>query len=74
MHKLAGLLLITAGIVLIVFSVIVLAMAFDLYANKGTFSESVAYTMGSIVFPLLLTVLGRWMLRKGRKMRKQNKV
>ena len=65
MKKLFGSLLILTGGLLILMSILVLVQAFDVFIEMGSSSENVMYTLGSIVFPLLLTVFGRWVWRKG---------
>lgn len=74
MKKLAGLLLIVFGIILIIFSILVLIKAFDTFTLMGSSAESVGYTIGSIIFPLLLTVIGRWIYRKGRELLRKTPV
>jgi hypothetical protein len=68
MKKLAGNLLILLGILVILFSIIVLVKAFDLFTTMDSGIESIGYTIGNIIFPLLITVLGRWMFRKGKEL------
>lgn len=74
MKKFSGFLLIIAGIMLIIISIMALVQAFDIFTASGTSTESVGHVLGSIIFPLLLTVFGRWVLRKGRGMIKSSKV
>lgn len=74
MKKLAGVLLIVFGIILIIFSILVLIKAFDTFTIMGSSADSIGYTIGSIIFPLLLTVIGRWIYRKGRELSKNNPV
>lgn len=70
MKKLLGFFLSLLGIILIIFSIVVLVRAFDLFTHMGSSSENIGYTLGSIIFPLLITVLGRWLYRKGREIRR----
>ncbi|PBQ31680.1 hypothetical protein CNR22_07830 [Sphingobacteriaceae bacterium] len=74
MKKLTGFLLIAAGSILIIFSILILIRAFDTYTSMGSSTESMGYTIGSVIFPLLLTVIGRWIYRKGRGFLKNNPV
>ena len=73
MKKFSGFLLIVTGIVLIIISIMALVQAFDIFRASGTSQGSVGHVLGSIIFPLLLTVFGRWVLRKGRGMVKSSK-
>jgi len=68
MKKTLGSLLIVAGVILVIISIMALVQAFDMFRIEGTSAPSVGHVLGSIVFPLLLTVSGRWMIRKGREM------
>jgi multisubunit Na+/H+ antiporter MnhG subunit len=68
MKKLAGALLIITGIILIIISIMGLIKAFDTFTQMESTSESIGYVLGSIIFPLLLTVFGRWLFRKGFKL------
>jgi len=70
MKKLAGVFLGIIGIILIIFSIIVLVKAFDAFSAMGSSTDSIGYTIGSIIFPLLLTVTGRWIFRKGLELRR----
>lgn len=65
MKKILGMLLIITGVILIIVSIMGLVKAFDVFSTLGSSPESIGYTFGSIVFPLLLTVVGRWTFRKG---------
>jgi len=65
MKKLLGIFLIITGVILIVISIMGLVKAFDIFTTLGTGVESMGYIFGSIIFPLLLTVFGRWVFRKG---------
>lgn len=66
-------LLLFTGIILIAFSILVLVMAFDTPTDTDSPSEYVVYLLGKIIFPLLLTVFGRWVFRKGVALRRENK-
>jgi Na+/phosphate symporter len=66
MKKLLGILLILIGVVLILFSIAVLVKAFDAFTAKESSFEAIGYTLGNIIFPLIITVFGRWVYRKGR--------
>ena len=66
MKKIAGITLIVVGVLLIITSIMALVRAFDIFTAMDSSAESVGYTIGSIVFPLLLTVIGRWIFRKGK--------
>jgi multisubunit Na+/H+ antiporter MnhG subunit len=70
MKKVLGYALILTGVVLILISIMGLVKAFDTFSMMGSSTESIGYTFGSIVFPLLLTVSGRWVFRKGLKFSK----
>lgn len=66
MNKLLGFFLMSFGIILIIVSIIGLINAFNVFTRIEYTSENVSYTIGSIVIPLLLTVIGRWLFRKGK--------
>jgi len=70
MRKTVGLLLILFGIIIIIFSILILVQAFDAFTRMGSSTEGFVYTLGKIIFPLLLTVFGRWVFRKGVDYRK----
>jgi len=65
MKKITGLLLILLGVILILTSIMAMVKAFDTFTTMGSSAESFGYTIGSITFPLLLAVFGRWVFRKG---------
>lgn len=65
MNKFFGILLIITGAVLVIISIFALIKSFDAFVVMGGGTENIAYVIGSIVFPLLLTVFGRWVIRKG---------
>ncbi len=65
MRKILGFFLILLGVILIIISIMGLVKAFDTFSTMGSSAVSVGYTFGSVVFPLLLTVFGRWVFRKG---------
>lgn len=65
MKKLYGIILIFIGAILVIISIMVLVKAFDIFNTIGPGFENFGYVMGSILFPLLLTVFGRWVFRKG---------
>jgi multisubunit Na+/H+ antiporter MnhG subunit len=69
--KVLGFILIVIGVCLILISILVLVKAFDVFTEMGSSSENIVYTLGSIVFPLLLTVFGRWVFRKGFELRRE---
>ncbi|WP_317899682.1 hypothetical protein [Aurantibacillus circumpalustris] len=71
MKKLSGYLLLIIGIILILISIVALVRAFDVFTSLDSTAESIGYTLGSIIFPLLLTVLGRWVFRKGKGLIKE---
>ncbi len=65
MNKVYGVLLILAGSLLLLISILALVSAFDVFSATGGSAEDIGYAIGSIIFPLLLTVFGRWVFRKG---------
>ncbi len=65
MKKLSGFFLILSGVILVLISIMGLVKAFDTFTQTGSSTENIARTLGSIIFPLLLTVSGRWLFRKG---------
>jgi multisubunit Na+/H+ antiporter MnhG subunit len=68
MKKVFGSILILSGTLLIFISIIGLVKAFDIFTSLGSSAESIGYLFGSILFPLLLTVFGRWVFRRGFKL------
>lgn len=48
-----------------------LVKAFDIFYESASYDRNFIYTLGSIVFPLLLTVLGRWTFRRGLEIKRQ---
>jgi multisubunit Na+/H+ antiporter MnhG subunit len=72
MKKSFGFLLIVCGAILITISIMGLVKAFDVFTSLGADFENVGYVFGSIIFPLLLTVFGRWVFRKGFAMLRGN--
>jgi len=65
MKTFLGLLFILIGVIFILISIMGLVKAFDVFSNMDSSGESMGYVFGSIVFPLLITVIGRWIFRKG---------
>lgn len=63
-----GLLIVIAGWILVIISVFALVKGYDTFSAMEMGMESVGYALGSIIFPLLLTVMGRWVIRKGMAM------
>jgi len=72
MKKILGYFLIAAGAIFILISIMGLVKAFDVFNTIGPGFENFGYVFGSIVFPLLLTVLGRWVFRKGISISREN--
>ena len=66
MKKILGYLLILLGALLILISIMALVKAFDVFNASSKEEQNFAYVFGSIVFPLLLTVFGRWVYRRGK--------
>lgn len=69
--KINGFLLILFGAVLVIISIFALVKAFDIFSSMPSNAEAMGYAFGSILFPLLLTVIGRWMIRNGVKLRRK---
>lgn len=65
MKKILGFLVLLLGVFCILISIMGLIKAFDLFSSLEASTENMGYTLGSIVFPLLLAVIGRWLFRKG---------
>jgi hypothetical protein len=67
MKTLGGILLLVGGIVLIIISIFTLIRVFtEFEALSGGSMADYGYSFGKLFFPLLLTVLGRYMYRKGK--------
>jgi hypothetical protein len=64
MKKIPAILMILSGSILVLISIMALVAAFNLVGSMQS-AESIGYVFGSILFPLLLTVIGRWVFRKG---------
>lgn len=62
--------MIIAGVLLIAISILGLIRVFNLMQNLGGSAQpyDYGYVIGSLIFPLILTVSGRWIYRKGRDM------
>jgi multisubunit Na+/H+ antiporter MnhG subunit len=73
MKKILGVALILVGVVVVIISIMGLVKAFDVFNTLGAGTESIGYVFGSIVFPLLATVIGRWIIRKGFKFLREKK-
>ncbi|MDI1354343.1 MAG: hypothetical protein PSX36_05475 [bacterium] len=65
--KISAFLLIAIGVAIVIISIFALVKAFDVFSLMPSTAEGMGYAFGSILFPLLLTVIGRWMIRKGVK-------
>jgi hypothetical protein len=67
MKKVLGYFLLITGSIFVVISILALVQAFNLFSAADQEKKGYAYVFGSIFFPLLLTVLGRWLYRAGRQ-------
>jgi len=73
MKKLTGIGLIIIGIALITLSILALIQAYETMQNmKLELAQDFGYLFGSILIPLLLTVSGRWIYRRGKFLFKSN--
>lgn len=66
MKKLIAGSLIVLGIVFIIVSVLALIQAFDNMQKMQLEMDDFGYLFGSVLIPLLITVTGRWLYRKGK--------
>ncbi len=67
MKKALGALLLVVGILLITFSIFALISVYNEFeALSGAGMAEYSYSFGKLLFPLLLTVLGRYIYRKGK--------
>jgi hypothetical protein len=68
-RKFIALLLIIIGCVMIIISILALIKAFDQFQHRvdGEAEHQYGYMFGSIFVPLLITVCGRWIYRKGKE-------
>lgn len=73
MKKTLGVILVFIGVIFVIISIIGLIKSFDLFSSLGSNSESISYIFGSILFPLILTVIGRGLIRKGFKFFRKKK-
>ena len=67
LKKSLGFLLIVIGAIMVIISILALVKAFDLFTNRQNTGFNYGYAFGSILFPLLLTVCGRWVYRMGKQ-------
>jgi hypothetical protein len=65
--KISGVLICIVGAVLIIIGIFGLIKAFNVFSSSELTTEGMGYAFGSIIIPLLLAVLGRWVWRKGLK-------
>jgi len=65
--------MIVIGAIIVIISILALMKGFDTFSHMERSAESIGYAIGSIIFPLLLTVLGRWTIRKGRERLRRTK-
>jgi len=65
MKKTFGFFMIAAGVLLILISILALVRVYDVFTALQNDAASYGYVIGSIAFPLLITVIGRWIFRKG---------
>jgi len=73
MKRLGAFLLIGIGVILIIISILALIHAYDtLQKMKLELAADFGYLFGSIFIPLLLTVCGRWLYRRGKSLWKAN--
>ena len=66
-NKIGGIALLTFGILFMLVSILALAVSFEKFTSIPLSAENLGYIFGSIAFPLLGTVIGRWMIRNGFK-------
>lgn len=67
MRKTLAFLLVTVGWLLVLYSLMVLVRWFDMLSALETNTENLGYIFGSILAPMLLIAIARWMIRKGMK-------
>jgi hypothetical protein len=70
MKKTAGFILMFAGIILTILSIVGIIKAFDMFGITESSIRSILCAFTSIIIPLLVAVLGRWTYRKGQEFRK----
>ena len=67
MKRFISIVLVIAGWLLVIYSLVTLARLFDLLSVLEGSSENLGYIFGSILAPMLLIAIARWMIRKGMK-------
>jgi uncharacterized membrane protein YjgN (DUF898 family) len=71
MKKALTCLLIIVGICIVIYSLMVLIKCFSLLSSIQFNGEGIVYSLGTLMGPLLLIAIARWMIRKGVKFYKQ---
>lgn len=71
MKKTFAALLILTGSIIVLYSLIVLINCFNLLSSTKFNGEGVVYSLGTLLGPLLLLAIARWLIRKGVKAYKQ---
>jgi hypothetical protein len=75
MPRSLAIILVVVGWLIIIYSLLVLVRWFDMLAALETNSENLGYIFGSILAPMLLIAVARWLIRKGmRALRKRSQM
>lgn len=74
MKKALACLLILVGSCIVIYSLIVLINCFALLSSSKFNGEGIGYSLGTLIAPLLLLAIARWLIRKGVKIYKEESV
>ncbi len=74
MKKFLACLLIITGSCVVLYSLMVLVSCFAILSSITFNSEGIVYSLGTLLGPLLLLAIARWMIRKGVKAYKEEAV
>jgi multisubunit Na+/H+ antiporter MnhG subunit len=67
MTKIISIVLVIAGWLLVIFSLVALARLFDTFTKPNSGTGNAGYIFGSVLAPMLLIAIARWMIRMGMK-------
>jgi len=73
MKKLGAYALILLGSCIVIYSLMVLLKCFTILSSIEFNGEGIVYSLGTLLGPMLLIAIARWMIRKGVKLYRQEK-
>lgn len=71
MKKLGACALILLGSCIVIYSLMVLLKCYTILSSIEFNGEGIVYSLGTLLGPLLLIAIARWMIRKGVKLYRQ---